>query len=266
MIVLEHKHIIVVSGVHSGMDKVVLAKEIQKHIEDCSYKYLDPCLNVLKPETSEYKTIGHIMNEVLTKERKGDYLGATIQVTPHITEAIRTWLINDTNTSKTISVIGGNVGDIENIVALEAVREMRIKENVKIIMYAPVPYLSAAQELKTKPVQHAVKEAGRLGILPFALCLYCDRELNEAQIDKIALYTGVKKNNIVWHTHYSPFPVERSGKRLAELIYGETKVEQGDPFERNKAYIEHRKEFPYYPDKNKKEEEGVITAPMMEME
>ena len=206
------------------------------------------------------------MNEVLTKERKGDFLGATIQVTPHITEAIRTWLINDTNTSKTISVIGGNVGDIENIVALEAVREMRIKENVKIIMYAPVPYLSAAQELKTKPVQHAVKEAGRLGILPFALCLYCDRELNEAQIDKIALYTGVKKNNIVWHTHYSPFPVERSGKRLAELVYGKTEAEQGDPFERNKAYIEHRKEFPYYPDKNKKEEEGVITAPMMEME
>jgi len=265
MIVLEHKHIIVVSGVHSGMDKVVLAKEIKKNITDCSYKYLDPCLNVLKPETSEYKTIGHIMNEVLTKERKGDFLGATIQVTPHITEAIRTWLINDTNTSKTISVIGGNVGDIENIVALEAVREMRIKENVKIIMYAPVPYLSAAQELKTKPVQHAVKEAGRLGILPFALCLYCDRELNEAQIDKIALYTGVKKNNIVWHTHYSPFPVERSGKRLAELVYGKTEAEQGDPFERNKAYIEHRKEFPYYPDKNKKEE-GVITAPMMEME
>ena len=230
-------HGIVVSGVHSGMDKVILAKEIQKNIEDCSYKYLDPCLNVLKPETGEYKTIGHIMNEVLTKERKGDYLGATIQVTPHITEAIRTWLINDTNTSKTISVIGGNVGDIENTVALEAVREMRIKENVKIIMYAPVPYLSAAQELKTKPVQHAVKEAGRLGILPFALCLYCDRELNEAQIDKIALYTGVPKNNIVWHTHYSPFPVERSGKKLAELIYGETKVEQ-----------------------------GVITAPMMEME
>ena len=193
-------HGIIVSGVHSGMDKVVLAKEIQKNITDCSYKYLDPCLNVLKPETGEYKTIGHIMNEVLTKERKGDYLGATIQVTPHITEAIRTWLINDTNTSKTISVIGGNVGDMENTVALEAVREMRIKENVKIIMYAPVPYLPAAQELKTKPVQHAVKEAGRLGILPFALCLYCDRELNEAQIDKIALYTGVKKNNIIWHT------------------------------------------------------------------
>ena len=230
-------HGIVVSGVHSGMDKVVLAKEIQKNVKDCSYKYLDPCLNVLKKETGEYKTIGQMMNEVLLRERKGDYLGATIQITPHITEAIRSWLINHTNASKTMSVIGGNVGDMENTVALEAVREMRIRENVKVIMYAPVPYLSAAQELKTKPVQHAVKEAGRLGIPPFALCLYCDRELDESQIDKIALYTGVPKSNIVWHTHYSPFPIERSGEKLAELVYGETKVEQ-----------------------------GVVTAPMMEME
>ena len=139
-------HGIIVSGVHSGMDKVILAKEIQKNVKDCSYKYLDPCLNVLKEQTGEYKTIGQIMNEVLIRERKGDFLGATIQVTPHITEAIRTWLVNDTNSSKTISVIGGNVGDMENTVALEAVREMRIRENVKVIMYAPVPYLSAAQE------------------------------------------------------------------------------------------------------------------------
>jgi len=230
-------HGILISGVHSGMDKVVLAKEIQKNVRDSSYKYLDPCLNVLKEETGEYKTIGQMMNEVLLRERKGDYLGATIQITPHITEAIRSWLINHTNASRTMSVIGGNVGDMENTVALEAVREMRIKENVKIIMYAPVPYLAAAQELKTKPVQHAVKEAGRLGIPPFALCLYCDRELDESQIDKIALYTGVPKSNIVWHTHYSPFPIEQSGKKLAELVYGETKIEQ-----------------------------GVVTAPMMEME
>ena len=230
-------HGIVVSGVHSGMDKVVLAKEIQKNVKDCSYKYLDPCLNVLKEETGEYKTIGQMMNEVLLRERKGDYLGATIQITPHITEAIRSWLINHTNASKTMSVIGGNVGDMENTVALEAVREMRIKESVKIIMYAPVPYLAAAQELKTKPVQHAVKEAGRLGIPPFALCLYCDRELDESQINKISLYTGVPKSNIVWHTHYSPFPIEQSGKKLAELVYGETEIKQ-----------------------------GVVTAPMMEME
>ena len=230
-------HGILISGVHSGMDKVVLAKEIQKNVRDSSYKYLDPCLNVLKEQTGEYKTIGQIMNEVLIRERKGDYLGATIQITPHITEAIRSWLINHTNASKTMSVIGGNVGDMENTVALEAVREMRIRENVKVIMYAPVPYLSAAQELKTKPVQHAVKEAGRLGIPPFALCLYCDRELDESQINKISLYTGVPKSNIVWHTHYSPFPIEQSGKKLAELVYGETKIEQ-----------------------------GVVTAPMMEME
>ena len=239
-------HGILISGVHSGMDKVVLAKEIQKNVRDSSYKYLDPCLNVLKEQTGEYKTIGQIMNEVLIRERKGDYLGATIQITPHITEAIRSWLINHTNASRTVSVIGGNVGDMENTVALEAVREMRIKEDVKIIMYAPVPYLSAAQELKTKPVQHAVKEAGRLGIQPTALCLYCDRELNESQLDKIALYTGVRKSNIVWHT--APIKasmnngIEQSGKKLAEIIYSENALIRGN------------------------EIEGVINAPMMEME
>ena len=240
-------HGILISGVHSGMDKVVLAKEIQKNIKDCSYKYLDPCLNVLKEQTSEYKTIGQMMNEVLIRERKGDYLGATIQVTPHITEAIRSWLVNNTNSSKTISVIGGNVGDMENTVALEAVREMRIKENVEIIMYAPVPYLAAAQELKTKPVQHAVKEAGRLGIHPTALCLYCDRELSESQIDKISLYTGVPKTHIVWHT--APIKasmnngIEKSGKKLAEIVYKENLLIRGNELA-----------------------EGVINAPMMEME
>jgi|TARA_Y100000310_G_scaffold34246_1_gene32395 CTP synthase (UTP-ammonia lyase) len=229
-------HGIVVSGVHSGMDKVKLAKEIQKNIPgQSSYKYLDPCLNVYG-ETKEYRTIGQIMSWIVVKERRGDFLGATIQVTPHITEEIRNW-ITDTETDKTINVIGGNVGDIENVVAIEAVREMRIKENVKIIMYAPVPYLGAAQELKTKPVQHALKEAMRLGIHPDALCLSCDRELNKEIIDKIVLFTNVPEKNIVWHTNWNPFGIERCGKKLAEIVYGKTKMEQ-----------------------------NVITAPMMDME
>jgi len=80
-------HCIVVSGVHSAIDKVGLAKEIQKNITgSSSYKYLDPCLNVLKPKTKNYITIGQIMDDIIVKERKGDYLGATVQVTPHVTE------------------------------------------------------------------------------------------------------------------------------------------------------------------------------------
>ena len=72
------------------------------------------------------------MNDIIVKERKGDYLGATVQVTPHVTEAIRQWIV-DTDANKTITVIGGNVGDMENLVVLESIREMRMRENVKII-------------------------------------------------------------------------------------------------------------------------------------
>ena len=215
------------------MDKIGLAKGIQQNARGkLSYKYLDPCLNVVKEQTDEYKTIGHIMNEIIIKERKGDYLGATVQITPHVTEEIRTWLV-DTDADKTISVIGGNIGDMENIVAIEAVREMTNKENnVKIIMYAPVPYLKAPGELKTKPAQHAVREAMRLGIQPDALCLFCDKELSESEMNKIELYTGVSKKNIVWHTN----GVKECSKKLAKIIYGEAKEFEPAPW-RRRPYI-----------------------------
>ena len=96
-------HCIIVSGVHSAVDKVGLAKEIQKNIKGSSYKYLDPCLNVLKPKTKNYTTIGQIMDNIIVKERRGDYLGATVQVTPHVTEAIREWIV-DTDAKKSITV------------------------------------------------------------------------------------------------------------------------------------------------------------------
>ena len=208
-------HCIIVSGVHSALDKIGLAKEIQKNIKGSSYKYLDPCLNVLKPKTKNYTTIGQIMDGIIIKERKGDYLGDTVQVTPLVTEAIRQWIV-DTDADRTINVIGGNVGDMENLVCIEAIREMKMKENTKIILYAPVPYLEKAGELKTKPVQHATKEAMKLGIHPDALCLYCDRELRDPELKKIELYTAVPKKNIVWHTN----GIKDSAKKLAKIIYG----------------------------------------------
>jgi CTP synthase len=164
------------------------------------YKYLDPCLNVSKKVTAEYKTVGHIISEVLEKERHGDYKGGTVQVTPHITEEIRKWIVN-TKAKNTITVIGGNVGDLENQLAIEAVREMTLKENVRIIMYVPIPYLRAAGEIKTKPVQHSVKELMRMGIMPYALCLKSDMDLKDNEINKIALFTGVPKDRIAWHTN-----------------------------------------------------------------
>ena len=209
-------HCIIVSGVHSAVDKVGLAKEIRKNIKGSSYKYLDPCLNVMKPKTKHYTTIGQIMDDIIIKERKGDFLGDTVQVTPHVTEAIRTWII-DTDANKTITVIGGNLGDMENLVCIEAIREMKMKENVKVIMYAPVPYLEKAGELKTKPVQHATKEAMKLGIHPNALCLDSDRDLRDTELNKIELYTAVPRRNIVWHTNGKG--LKDCAKKLTRIIY-----------------------------------------------
>ena len=79
-------HAVIISGIHSGVDKIGLAKEIQEQLGDnCTYKYFDPCLNVSEPETNNYITMGQINEQVIKKERRGDYLGATVQVFPHIT-------------------------------------------------------------------------------------------------------------------------------------------------------------------------------------
>jgi len=208
-------HTIILNGVHSAVDKVELARAIQKSAKGkTDYKYLDPCLNVSKKITAEYKTVGHIIAEVLDKERMGDYKGGTVQVTPHITEEIRNWIVK-TRAKNTVTVIGGNVGDLENQLAIEAVREMTPKEDVRIVMYVPVPYLSAAGEIKTKPVQHSVKELMRMGIMPHALCLKSDKDLRENEIRKIALFTGVPQDRIVWHTN----GLGDCGKKLARSIY-----------------------------------------------
>ena len=208
-------HIIILNGVHSAVDKEGLARAIQQSARGkTDYKYLDPCLNVSKKVTTEYKTVGHIIAEVLDKERMGDYKGGTVQVTPHITEEIRQWIVK-TEAKNTVTVIGGNVGDLENQLAIEAVREMTLKEDVRIVMYVPVPYLRAAGEIKTKPVQHSVKELMRMGIMPYALCLKSDMDLRTNEIKKIALFTGVPADRIVWHTN----GLGDCGKKLARSIY-----------------------------------------------
>jgi len=208
-------HTIILNGVHSAVDKVELARAIQKSVKGkTDYKYLDPCLNVSKKITTEYKTVGHTIAEVLEKERMGDYKGGTVQVTPHITEEIRNWIVK-TRAKNTVTVIGGNVGDLENQLAIEAVREMTLKEDVRIVMYVPVPYLSAAGEIKTKPVQHSVKELMRMGIMPFALCLKSDKELGEDELKKIALFTGVPRQRIVWHIN----GLGDCGKKIAKFIH-----------------------------------------------
>jgi CTP synthase (UTP-ammonia lyase) len=194
-------HTIILNGVHSAVDKVELARAIQTASKaQTDYKYLDPCLNVSN------------------KVRMGDYKGGTVQVTPHITEEIRNWIVK-TRAKNTVTVIGGNVGDLENQLAIEAVREMTLKEDVRIVLYVPVPYLKAAGEIKTKPVQHSVKELMRMGIMPYALCLKSDMDLRDNEIRKIAMFTGVPQDRIVWHTN----GLGECGKKLSKYIYGNKK-------------------------------------------
>ena len=129
-------------------------------------------------------TTGAVYYEVITKERRGDYLGATVQVIPHITDEIKRRIkAAAEGFDVLIGEVGGTVGDIESLPFLEAIRQMHIesgRENVLFIHLTLVPYIGAAGELKSKPTQHSVKELTGLGIQPDLLLLRCDRELDDS--------------------------------------------------------------------------------------
>ncbi len=146
-------------------------------------------------------TTGAVYNEVITKERRGDYLGATVQVIPHITDEIkRRILAAAEGYDVLIGEVGGTVGDIESLPFLEAIRQMRIEcgsENVLFIHLTLVPYISAAGELKTKPTQHSVKELTGLGIQPDILLLRCDRDLDVSLKNKVGLFCNVESKSVI---------------------------------------------------------------------
>ena len=146
-------------------------------------------------------TSGKIYAEVIRKERKGDYLGGTIQVIPHITDEIKKHIKEVENGIDVVLVeIGGTVGDIESLPFLEAIRQMRIelgRENTLFIHLTLVPYIPTAGELKTKPTQHSVKELRSIGIQPDILLCRCSELLPEHQRAKIALFTNVEKEAVI---------------------------------------------------------------------
>ena len=143
---------------------------------------------------------GQVYDSVLSKERRGDYLGVTVQVIPHITDQIKDNMYKAANDADIAIVeIGGTVGDIEGQPYLEAIRQVRHElgeENVLYIHLTLVPYINAARELKTKPTQHSVKELRTVGIQPHILCLRADREVPEELRRKIALACNVKKERV----------------------------------------------------------------------
>ena len=137
-------------------------------------------------------TTGRIYDTVIKKERRGDYLGGTVQVVPHITDEIKQTIMKVAHGTDVVIVeIGGTVGDIESLPFLEAIRQMPFdvgRENVLYIHVTLVPYIETAGELKTKPTQHSVNKLREIGIQPHILLCRTDRFLSQAMKDKISLF------------------------------------------------------------------------------
>ncbi|RMF44689.1 MAG: CTP synthase [Deltaproteobacteria bacterium] len=146
-------------------------------------------------------TTGQVYDSVIRKERRGDYLGGTVQVIPHITNEIKQKILdNAKGVDVAIVEVGGTVGDIESLPFLEAIRQFRTDrghENVLYLHLTLVPYIPTAGELKTKPTQHSVKELREIGIQPDILLCRCDREIPRDMKGKIALFCNVREEAVI---------------------------------------------------------------------
>ena len=233
------KHIFVIGGVLSSLGKGIAASSIGLLLKKMGYKVVmqkfDPYLNVdpgtMSPfqhgevfvtedgaETdldlghyerfignplSKYSnsTSGQIYETVLKKERRGDYLGKTVQVIPHITDEIKRVITTiGKDNDIVITEIGGTVGDIESLPFLEAVRQFRMDvgiENSLFVFLTYVPYIKAAGELKTKPTQHATTKLREIGIQPDLLVCRSEMPLNDEIESKISLFTNVQKSRVI---------------------------------------------------------------------
>jgi len=146
-------------------------------------------------------TTGRIYEQIITKERRGDYLGKTVQVIPHVTNEIKNAMRKvSADCDVTIVEIGGTVGDIESLPFLEAIRQMRQdlgRENTCFVHVTLIPWIAAAQELKTKPTQHSVKEMLSIGIQPDILLCRADRAVPREMRSKIALFCNVEEPAVI---------------------------------------------------------------------
>jgi CTP synthase len=233
------KYIFVTGGVVSSLGKGIAAASLAAILESRGLKItmvkLDPYLNVDPGTMSPFQhgevfvtedgaetdldlghyerflhakmskrnnfTTGQIYESVIKKERRGDYLGGTVQVIPHITDEIKHFIRRGAGEAEvTIVEIGGTVGDIESLPFLEAIRQMGIelgRDNCCYIHLTLVPYVAAAGEIKTKPTQHSVKELREIGIQPDVLLCRADRPLPEDERRKIALFTNVAVEAVI---------------------------------------------------------------------
>ena len=167
---------------------------------DLDLGHYERFINVKMSKRNNFTT-GQIYESVIKKERRGDYLGGTVQVIPHITDEIRRFIeIGAADATVAIVEIGGTVGDIESLPFLETIRQMGIgsgRHNTCFIHLTLVPFIASAGEIKTKPTQHSVKELRSIGIQPDILLCRADRTLPEDERRKIALFTNVPEEAVI---------------------------------------------------------------------
>lgn len=179
-------------------------------------------------------TTGKIYSEVLRKERKGEYLGATVQVIPHITNEIKDKIMRAatlTDADVIITEVGGTVGDIESLPFLEALRQMKAdvgSDNVLYIHTTLIPYLKAAGEMKTKPTQHSVKELRSLGIQPNVLVVRTEEPVSESMKEKLALFCDVNPEAVIEsrdvETLYS-IPLALQAQKMDQIVCDHLKID-----------------------------------------
>ncbi|MFT5208791.1 MAG: CTP synthase [Flavobacterium sp.] len=164
-------------------------------------------------------TTGQVYADVIARERRGDYLGATIQVIPHITDSIKERIrIGAGDNDIAIIEIGGTVGDIESQPFLEAARQLRFEvgsQNAIFIHLTLVPYIATAGETKTKPTQHSVKELRSIGLQPDVLIVRSDHEIPQSARDKIALFTNVERSAVI------PLIDAKTIYQIPEILHGQ---------------------------------------------
>ncbi len=234
------KYIFVTGGVVSSLGKGIVAASLGKLLQARGYKVtiqkFDPYINIDPGTLNPYEhgecyvtddgheadldlghyerflniatsranniTTGRIYQNVISKERRGDYLGKTVQVVPHITDEIKRnvkLLGQKNNYDFVITEIGGTVGDIESLPFLESVRQLKweMGRNCLVVHLTYVPFISAAKEVKTKPTQHSVKQLQEVGIQPDMLVLRTEHPLADEILNKVALFCNVTKESVV---------------------------------------------------------------------
>lgn len=268
------KYIFVTGGVISGLGKGITAAALGRLLKSRGYKVasqkLDPYINIDPGTMSPYQhgevfvtedgaetdldlghyerfidenlnrysnlTTGKVYWNILNKERNGEYLGSTVQVIPHVTDEIKSFIYTvgrTTDADVIITEIGGTVGDIESQPFLEAIRQVAIEvgwENSMFIHVTPLLHVKSSGEYKTKPTQHSVKELRGLGIAPDVLVLRAEGDIDDEIREKIAMFCNVKPDCVICNKdvpelYYAPVMLEES--RFSEIVCRELGLDPG---------------------------------------